>query len=47
MHTDRRKVISWSLGLSAAGDWERYAAGRSAKGTALENYLLAFSIKFL
>lgn len=26
MHADRRKVISWSLRLSAAGDWERYAA---------------------
>jgi hypothetical protein len=25
MHTDRRKVISWSLRLSVAGDWERYA----------------------
>jgi hypothetical protein len=26
MHTGRQSVIGWSPRLSAAGDWERYAA---------------------
>jgi len=26
MHTDRQEIVDWSSRLSAAGDWERYAA---------------------
>ena len=33
MHTDRREVIGWSLRLSAAGDWERYAAWVMGNGS--------------
>jgi|GEM_PF-3668587 len=30
MHTDRREIMGWSSRLSAAGDWERYAAALEA-----------------